>query len=537
MTTEQLEAMQAIQDAYLEMKLTEEQVSADRKGRKIPARRLYDKDSKDYEKTDESVDESARADKKKSISSMLDRMYARADANTKLYKLKQQNKDRKKLPEEVELGESVNHATFIKKYKENEDDNQHSKNVVHLARHFGSDEDKTEAHSILTAHNKAGHLTSEVGKRRDALHKKLWSPVIDRAYNKSTNEEVESLDELSRKGLSNYISAAKDDTKERSAGIKLAQKKKWGDPKFGTTSAKVPANEEVDEAFDPEKFKAAMDKTNVKVNMDSKADREVAAKEKSDARHAEIDASNKRKSSAWETARAKLKNKLKPFDQEAFNKSGGHTGIDPFGGSNAKYAREEVESLEESRYGDEDDDVRRAENELKRRNIKLPNVKHKEVAIKKTKKDKEEELGEASVFDQARKTVADDEKKGVDPKEKFKLMMTKAKNSQRAAKALAKESLDEARAKKEPMEVFHTGYSAALQHAEKHLNKQGYEIHPDDWQDHISFGPSKPSEGKTVQLHVPLHKDGVKSKKVAHIQVYNRGNTTPKNNELNMYVN
>jgi hypothetical protein len=100
-----------------------------------------------------------------------------------------------------------------------------------------------------------------------------------------------------------------------------------------------------------------------------------------------------------------------------------------------------------------------------------------------------------------------------------------------------KEMLDEARAKKEPMEVYHTGYSAALQHAEKHLNKQGYEIHPDDWPEHISHGPSKPSDGKTVKLHVPLHKDGVKSKKVAHIQVYNRGNTIPKNNELNMYVN
>jgi hypothetical protein len=148
-----------------------------------------------------------------------------------------------------------------------------------------------------------------------------------------------------------------------------------------------------------------------------------------------------------------------------------------------------------------------------------------------------EKVEEASVFDQVRKTVADDEKKGVDPKAKFNLMMTKAKNSQRAAKALAKESLDEARTKKEPMEVYHTGYSAALQHAEKHLNKQGYEIHPDDWQEHISHGPSKPSEGKTVQLHVPLHKDGVKTKKVAHIQVYNRGNTIPKNNELNMYVN
>ena len=99
------------------------------------------------------------------------------------------------------------------------------------------------------------------------------------------------------------------------------------------------------------------------------------------------------------------------------------------------------------------------------------------------------------------------------------------------------ESVELEEAKKEPMEVYHTGYSAALQHAEKHLNKQGYDIHPDDWQQHISHGPSKPSEGKTVQLHVPLHKDGVKSKKVAHIQVYNRGNTIPKNNELNMYVN
>ena len=99
-----------------------------------------------------------------------------------------------------------------------------------------------------------------------------------------------------------------------------------------------------------------------------------------------------------------------------------------------------------------------------------------------------------------------------------------------------KEEVELEEANKEQMEVYHTGYSAALQHAGKHLNKQGYKIHPDDWQQHISHGPSKPSEGKTVRLHVPLHKDGVKSKKVAHIQVYNRGNTIPNNNELNMYV-
>jgi hypothetical protein len=83
-----------------------------------------------------------------------------------------------------DLDEAVNHSAFIKKYKENEDDNEHSKNVVHLAKHVGSSEDQEEANDILKSHNKAGHLTSEVSKRRDTLHKKLWSPAIQKAYNK-----------------------------------------------------------------------------------------------------------------------------------------------------------------------------------------------------------------------------------------------------------------------------------------------------------------------------------------------------------------
>ena len=56
-------------------------------------------------------------------------------------------------------------------------------------------------------------------------------------------EEVE-ITEASRAKLTNYISAAKsDEKKDRSVGIALAQKKKWGDEKHGTVSAKVPANE------------------------------------------------------------------------------------------------------------------------------------------------------------------------------------------------------------------------------------------------------------------------------------------------------
>ena len=99
----------------------------------------------------------------------------------------------------------------------------------------------------------------------------------------------------------------------------------------------------------------------------------------------------------------------------------------------------------------------------------------------------------------------------------------------------AEEVIDEA--KKDSYQIYHPTYSSAVQHAEKHLNKQGFDIHPDDWFHHVNAGPSKPAEGKTVSLHIPLHKDGVPSKKVAHIQVYNRGNDLANNHELNMYHN
>jgi hypothetical protein len=69
--------------------------------------------------------------------------------------------------------------------------------------------------------------------------------VMDKAIKDEMQEEVEEIDEVSRAKLTNYISAAKsDEKKDRSAGIALAQKKKWGDPKYGTVAAKVPANEE-----------------------------------------------------------------------------------------------------------------------------------------------------------------------------------------------------------------------------------------------------------------------------------------------------
>ena len=112
---------------------------------------------------------------------------------------------------------------------------------------------------------------------------------------------------------------------------------------------------------------------------------------------------------------------------------------------------------------------------------------------------------------------------------------TKLQQNRKIEPKLPKKDLDEA--KKDSYQIYHPTYSSAVQHAEKHLNKQGFDIHPDDWFHHVNSGPSKPAEGKTVSLHIPLHKDGVPSKKVAHIQVYNRGNDLANNHELNMYHN
>lgn len=60
------------------------------------------------------------------------------------------------------------------------------------------------------------------------------------------------LDEISRNLATSYISGAKgDERKDRSVGVKLAQKKKWGDAKFGFEEPKVKATSEevVSEAY------------------------------------------------------------------------------------------------------------------------------------------------------------------------------------------------------------------------------------------------------------------------------------------------
>jgi hypothetical protein len=79
-----------------------------------------------------------------------------------------------------------NLKAIAKAYEENEDVNAHSENVVLLAKHFGSADDLEQAKEILERHNKEGHLTSENGRKRYELHKKL----IDKARKEMAKENI-----------------------------------------------------------------------------------------------------------------------------------------------------------------------------------------------------------------------------------------------------------------------------------------------------------------------------------------------------------
>ena len=83
-------------------------------------------------------------------------------------------------------------TTFVNDYLENEKNNDHSENVKLLAKHFGTEADYKKADYIHKEHMKIGHLPKNLGKLRDALHKKLINyaqPHFD-MVKKETNEAL-----------------------------------------------------------------------------------------------------------------------------------------------------------------------------------------------------------------------------------------------------------------------------------------------------------------------------------------------------------
>ena len=83
-------------------------------------------------------------------------------------------------------------------YEDNEDNNYHSENVVLLAENFGSAEDLKLAKSILKKHQSEGSLSGELGKKRYALHQKLYPKLMASKPKKSKNIGVNN--QISKKG-------------------------------------------------------------------------------------------------------------------------------------------------------------------------------------------------------------------------------------------------------------------------------------------------------------------------------------------------
>ena len=496
MTSEQFEELKAIQDAYLEMankrqeEVVEEQleeavdnrfsraekekeIAADHKGEEEPSYRSKSPKRSGFSALDrlkakqgikeEEVVESERSEKYKTIVSSLDRMRAKATANAELQKLQKQNKDHKKLPEEVEdeieeLDEKSDQATA----------NKIQKNMMDIS--------KGAKHNISSS----APLTKEVSGHKT---NQQMNKAIGRALRQ---EEVESLEE--EKIPVNHAHDAVGSVLGQSAAVKFATNLKAGTTKHTTwKDINKTLVKQGEQTHHIAKIAAKLKPAQYNEEIEELDEMNVGKKQPRPDTHHIVDKENKPLSLAAYYDKA---NAEKDRDEK-------HPGAKVITRGPRGKVKEEVE-LEEKELTDTD-------------------VKQKEKVVKGMKKNI-----------QSFKDKYGERAKGV-------MYAVATKIAQKMPDVKEEVELEEA--KKEPMEVYHTGYSAALQHAEKHLNKQGYEIHPDDWQQHISHGPSKPSEGKTVQLHVPLHKDGVKSKKVAHIQVYNRGNTIPKNNELNMYVN
>ena len=68
-----------------------------------------------------------------------------------------------------------------KTYERKEDNNDHSENVLHMAKHVGDEKDVKAAKEIVARHNKEGSMYGENMINRTTLHDKLW-PRFKAAY-------------------------------------------------------------------------------------------------------------------------------------------------------------------------------------------------------------------------------------------------------------------------------------------------------------------------------------------------------------------
>ena len=85
--------------------------------------------------------------------------------------------------------------------------------------------------------------------------------------------------------------------------------------------------------------------------------------------------------------------------------------------------------------------------------------------------------------------------------------------------------------------IYHNSLTGAVQEVESFIEDQGYTVDPEELFHKVGAGPAKPTPGNTNKYHLELiTAKGNIARKMAHFQVYNRGDEVPENMELNLYL-
>lgn len=131
---------------------------------------------------------------------------------------------------------------FSDKYKQNEDNNMHSENVVLLAERYGGKDDVRDARTILAKHNAIGKLTPELEQERSALNKKLYPRY---------QEELKEAKDKGYLGGGGKTKSFKDMTfREKSASIQAKLKGSKVSPKYQKLYGKTYDSKEAKQAAD-----------------------------------------------------------------------------------------------------------------------------------------------------------------------------------------------------------------------------------------------------------------------------------------------
>lgn len=139
--------------------------------------------------------------------------------------------DKMGLEEESQSLEKM--GDWIRKFQENEDNNFHSENVIHMAELVGTPEDVKKAKELLRKHHAKGFMDEELLDQRKELQDRLWPKVAKmfELWKKSGISDEKEIDEeklggtfaspLSDKDAAEYFDRILDKKKEKRDKYKM----------------------------------------------------------------------------------------------------------------------------------------------------------------------------------------------------------------------------------------------------------------------------------------------------------------------------